>query len=619
MKKVLFLAIMGIMVIVFTTLMALNAGAWDNGLAKTPPMGWNSWNIFHENINETQIKQIADAMVSSGMKDAGYIYLNLDDNWMANPARDSNGFLISDPKRFPSGIKALADYVHAKGLKLGIYGDRGTMTCANVPQSGSKGYEDRDAKTFASWGIDYLKYDNCNIPNGSDMKTDYQKMQTALANCGRPIVFSICAWEYQNWMPATGNVWRTTRDIVDKWDATGHPYGFVGIINSIDQNSKYTNSAGPGAWNDPDMLEIGNGGCTTEEYRTQMSMWCMMASPLLAGNDIRNMTQATKDILMNREVIAVNQDPAGKQGYRVKSSNGNEVWVKPLADGTKAVALLNRNSSTSTIAVNWSDIGITGSAVVRDLWAKADKGTFNGSYSASVPSHGTVVLKISSGPVATPTPAQTPTPAPTPVPRSAFSKLEAESYNDISSSSIEKIDTADGGRGVGYIEMGNYLVYKNIDFGIGSTSFKALVADLLNIEIELRLDSPTGTSLGTLKVTETGDWNTYQEQSCSISNVKGVNDLYLVFLGPVNIDWFTFEGLKNTPAPTINVNTPTPPVVATGDLNKDGVINMADVIILAVAFNSIHGDIKYNKLYDLNNDGAINMADVIIIASKFNT
>lgn len=619
MKKALLLVTLGMLVIIFAMFTALNVGAWDNGLAKTPPMGWNSWNIFHEKINETQIKQIADAMVSTGMKDAGYIYLNLDDNWMANPARDSNGYLKSDPTRFPSGIKALADYVHAKGLKLGIYGDRGTMTCVNVPQSGSKGYEDRDAKTFASWGVDYLKYDNCNIPNGSDMKTDYQKMQTALANCGRPIVFSICAWEYQSWMPTIGNLWRTTRDIVDQWDATGHPYGFVGIINSIDQNSKYTNSAGPGAWNDPDMLEIGNKGCTTEEYRTQMSMWCMMAAPLLAGNDVRNMTQATKDILLNKEVIAVDQDPAGKQGYRVKSSNGNEVWVKPLADGTKAVALLNRNSSASTITANWSDIGITGSAAVRDLWAKADKGTFNGSYSASVPSHGTVVLKISSGPLVTPTPVQTPTPAPTPVPRSAFSKLEAEDYNDISSTSIQKIDTADGGSGVGYIEMGNYLVYKNIDFGSGANSYKALVADLLNIDIELRLNSPTGTLIGTLKVNETGDWNTYQEQSCSISNVKGVNDLYLVFSGPVNLDWFTFVGATNTSAPTINVNTPTPAVVDTGDLNNDGVINMADVIILAIAFNSVRGDISYNPSYDLTHDGAINMADVIIIASKFNT
>jgi len=616
MKKVLLLVILCVVILLTT----VGSMAWNNDLAQTPPMGWNSWNVFAGNINETQIKQIADAMVSTGMKDAGYVYLNLDDNRMANPARDSNVNLRADPTRFPSGIKSLADYVHAKGLKLGIYGDRGTMTCMNIPQSGSKGYEDRDAKTFASWGIDYLKYDNCNVPYGSDMKTDYQKMQTALANCGRPIVFSICAWEYQSWMPATGNVWRTTRDIVDKWDATGHQYGFVGIINSIDQNSKYSDSAGPGAWNDPDMLEIGNGGCTTEEYRTQMSMWCMMASPLLTGNDIRTMSQTTKDILLNKEVFAINQDVLGKQGYRVKSSNGTEVWLKPLADGTKAVALLNRNSGTSSITVNWSDIGITGSAAVRDLWAKSDKGSFNGSYTASVPSHGTVVLKISTGPGYTPLPTPTPTPTPIIVERSAFARIEAESYNDIYSSSIQAIPTVDDGSGVGYIEAGNYLVYKKLNFGRGTTAFKAMVADELNVNIELRLNSPDGTLIGKLPVSKTTDWNTYEEQSCSVSNVTGVNDLYLVFTGPVNIDWFAFEGTPatNTPVPATNTPTTTDAVV-TGDFNNDGVINMTDVMILASAFNSVRGDSRYKPLYDLNNDGAISMTDVMVIASKFNT
>ncbi|MDP4180634.1 MAG: carbohydrate-binding protein [Bacillota bacterium] len=614
MKKSYLLIILILVGIIATLLVNINVRAWDNGIAKTPPMGWNSWNIFHENINETQIKQIADTMVSSGMKDAGYIYLNLDDNWMANPARDSNGNLISDPTRFPSGIKALADYVHGKGLKLGIYGDRGAKTCAGVAQSGSKGYEDRDAKTFASWGIDYLKYDNCNIPNGSDMKTDYQKMQTALANCGRPIVFSICAWEYQSWMPSTGNLWRTTRDILDQWDGTGNAYGFVGIINSIDQNSKYTSSAGPGAWNDPDMLEIGNTGCTVEEYRTQMSMWCMMASPLLSGNDIRKMSQSIKDILLNKEVIAIDQDSLGKQGYRVKSSNGNEVWVKPLADGTKAVALLNRNSSTQSITVNWSDIGITGSASVRDLWAKADKGSFNGSYTASVASHGTVVLKISTGPV------NTPVPTPTPAEISAFTKLEAENYNDINSSTIQIVDTVNGGKGVGYIENGNYLVYKRINFGNGSTSLKALVADSLTANIDIRLNSPTGTLIGTLKVATTGDWNTYTEQTCDISKVTGVNDVYLMFSGAVNLDWFTFAG-SNTPTST-NTSTYTPTntsVAFTGDFNGDGVVNMADIIIMAGSFNSVLGDNKYNLLYDANKDGVINMSDVMVLALKFNT
>jgi len=434
------------------------------------------------------------------------------------------------------------------------------------------------------------------------MKTDYKKMQSALANCGRPIVFSICAWEYQSWMPETGNVWRTTRDIVDKWDATGHQYGFVGIINSIDQNSRYTNSAGPGAWNDPDMLEIGNGGCTTEEYRTQMSMWCMMASPLLAGNDIRTMSQATKDILLNKEVIAINQDSLGKQGSRVKSSNGNEIWVKPLGDGSKAVALLNRNSGTSSITVNWSDIGITGSANVRDLWAKSDKGSFASSYTASVPSHGTIVLKISTGPLKTPEPTLTPVPTSTPVERSAFTKIEAESYNDINSSSIEKITTVGEGSGVGYIENGNYLVYKKLNFGNGTTNFKAMIADELNVDIELRLNSPDGTLIGKLSVAKTADWNTYEEQSCSISNVSGVNDLYLVFTGPVNVDWLTFVGTD---------------AIVTGDLNDDGFVNMADVIILALVFNSVEGDGVYKSMCDLNNDGVINMADVMVIAGKF--
>ncbi|MDP4179552.1 MAG: carbohydrate-binding protein [Bacillota bacterium] len=619
MKKVLTTVTLFIMVILVISLMVLNAGAWNNSLAKTPPMGWNSWNIFAGNIDETKIKQIADTMVSSGMKDAGFVYLNLDDNWMANPARDSSGNLRADPTRFPSGMKSLSDYVHAKGLKLGIYGCRGTMTCMNVPQSGSKGYEDRDAKTFASWGIDYLKYDNCNIPNGSDMKTDYQKMQSALANCGRPIVFSICAWGYADWMPATGNLWRTTGDIADKWD-NGTNW-FNGIINAIDNNSKYTNSATPGAWNDPDMLEVGNKGCTTEEYRTQFSMWSMMAAPLIAGNDIRSMTQATKDILLNKEVIDVDQDPAGKQGSRVKSANGLEVWVKPLGtDGkTKAVALLNRNSSTSSITVNWSDIGITGSATVRDLWAKADKGSFNGSYTASVPSHGTVLVKISTAQTSTSTsaPTLTPTATPTPTPtavvtqRSAFSKLEAESYNSLNSTTIQTVTTVNGGSGIGYINNGNYLVFNKIDFGSGATSFKALVADSGTANIEIRLNSPTGTLAGTLQVASTSDWNTYQEQTCSINKVTGVNDVYLVFSGAVNIDWFTFAGTVNTPTSTA--------AIFTGDLNNDGVVNMADVIILAGSFNSVRGDTKYNPLYDANGDGSINMADVVIIAGKFNS
>ncbi len=392
MKKLLTLAAGILTGVTVAVLSILNIGAWDNGLAKTPPMGWNSWNVFHGNINETQIKQMADAMVSSGMKVAGYVYLNLDDNWMANPARDANGNLRADPTRFPNGIKALADYVHAKGLKLGIYGDRGTMTCMNIPQSGSRGYEDRDAKTFASWGIDYLKYDNCNIPNGSDQKADYKKMQTALANCGRPIVFSICAWGYQSWMPETGNLWRTTGDITDKWD-NGNEW-FRGIINLIDDNSKYTSSAKPGAWNDPDMLEIGNGGCTTEEYRTQMSMWCMMASPLAMTNDLRKVSEDDRRILLNPEIIAINQDPLGKAAERKVMTDDYQIYVRPLADGSHAVALLNTSEKPLALAADFAQLGIPGKYTIRDVWQHKDIARNASKWKGRVMPHETRVLVV---------------------------------------------------------------------------------------------------------------------------------------------------------------------------------------------------------------------------------
>lgn len=343
------------LVLVFAS--AFQLKALDNGLALTPPMGWNSWNAFHGDIDEVKIREIAEAMVSSGMKDAGYEYVILDDNWMANPARDADGNLMADPVRFPSGIKALADYIHSLGLKIGIYGDRGTMTCMNIPESGSYGYEEQDAKKFAEWGIDYLKYDNCNVAAGSCISCDYKTMQEALANSGRPIVFSICAWGFQPWMPEVGNLWRTTGDIVDKWD-NGNDW-FVGIINAIDINMRYRQYAKPGAWNDPDMFVIGNGGCTTEEYRTQFSMWAMMAAPLIAGNDLRTMDEVTREILTNKEVIAVNQDPLGIQCIKVRDDGDQEVYVKPLANGDYAVALLNRGESAAKIRVTAEEIGFS--------------------------------------------------------------------------------------------------------------------------------------------------------------------------------------------------------------------------------------------------------------------
>jgi alpha-galactosidase len=287
--------------------------ALENGLARTPPMGWNCWNCFGSNINETIIKQIADAMVSSGMKDAGYQYIVIDDTWQAS--RDSSGNIVPDSAKFPSGMKSLADYVHSKGLKLGLYSDRGTATCCGKP--GSYGYEVQDANTYAAWGVDYLKYDNCSPAPGSDAKTDYTRMRDALLNCGRPIVYSICAWWYQGWEVDVGNLWRTTSDINDN---------FGSMLNIIETNNNSASVAGPGHWNDPDMLEVGNGGMTTTEYQTHFSMWAIMAAPLIAGNDLRSMSQATSDILTNSEVIAVDQDPAGIQGTRVVDNGDLEVW-----------------------------------------------------------------------------------------------------------------------------------------------------------------------------------------------------------------------------------------------------------------------------------------------------
>ncbi|MBN2440051.1 MAG: alpha-galactosidase [Spirochaetales bacterium] len=394
------------MIVLMLLLATGELAAMENGLARTPPMGWNSWNIFGGNINETLIKEIADAMVSSGMRDAGYIYLNLDDMWMDDKGRDSSGNLIGDLDRFPGGIKALADYCHDRGLKLGLYGDRGTATCCNVPESGSQGYETRDANTFASWGIDYLKYDSCNA--SQDMQTNYTAMSNALASSGRPIVFSICAWYFAgDWMMDVGNLWRTTGDITDNFNS------FLGIINT---NEPLYPKAGPGHWNDPDMLEVGNGGCTYEEYKSHFSIWCMMAAPLIAGNDIRSMSAETTSILCNSELIAIDQDPAGIQGHIVSDQGDLEVWVKPLgsANGTdKAVALFNRSASTATITALWGDIGLSGSASVRDLWVHSDLGSFNASYSASVQAHGVKVLRITTVGTSTTPPTSAPTSAPT--------------------------------------------------------------------------------------------------------------------------------------------------------------------------------------------------------------
>src|SRR3984893_3306356 len=367
--------------------------ALDNGLAKTPPMGWNSWNKFACNVSEDLIKQIADAMVSTGMKDAGYQYIVIDDCWQVE--RDSQGNIIPDAKRFPSGMKALADYIHAKGLKFGLYSDAGPLTCQKRP--GGRGYEFQDARQYAAWGVDYLKYDWCSTST-QNQQASYSIMRDALVKSGRPMVFSLCEWGSSKpwlWARDVGNLWRTTGDIQDCWDCK-RDWGGMGFVHILDLQNGLESYAGPGHWNDPDMLEVGNGGMTTTEYRSHFSLWCILAAPMIAGNDIRSMSPEIAEILTDKEVIAVDQDQQGLQGRRVKREGNLEVWAKQLAAGSRAGALLNRGATEAKISVSWSDIGYPDylPASVRDLWAMKDLGKSTGSFSASVASHGVVMVKI---------------------------------------------------------------------------------------------------------------------------------------------------------------------------------------------------------------------------------
>jgi alpha-galactosidase len=359
----------------------------DGGLAKTPPMGWNSWNHFHGAIDDKTVREIAAAMVSTGMKDAGYLYVNIDDTWEGS--RDDHGNIQTNSK-FPD-MKALADYVHSKGLKLGLYSSPGPKTCAGY--EGSYLHEQQDAKTWASWGIDYLKYDWCSasvIFQPDQMQAVYQQMGEALRSSGRPMVFSLCQYgqqAVQSWGPQVGgNLWRTTDDIADNWKSMS-ALGF-------DLQTGLEKFAGPGHWNDPDMLEIGNGGMNETEYRTHLSLWALLAAPLLAGNDLRNMTAATREILTNREVIAIDQDSAGHQGYRTSKNGDQEVWAKPLAHGDWAVGLFNRGETPATVLAKWSDLGISGKYKVRDLWEHHELGASEDSFSAEVPPHGVVLLRL---------------------------------------------------------------------------------------------------------------------------------------------------------------------------------------------------------------------------------
>jgi len=359
-----------------------------NGLAKTPPMGWNSWNLFKGRVNDEIVRGIADAIVTSGMRDAGFVYVNIDDTWEGEQ-RDAQGNITTNSK-FPD-MKSLADYVHSKGLKLGIYSSPGPNTCAGY--EGTYGHEEQDARTFAAWGIDYIKYDWCGartLYTDEEMQAVYQKFGEALQKTGRPIVYSLCQYGRQDvwkWGPDVGgNLWRTTGDIGDRWDSMSR-IGF--------SQSDLAVFATPGHWNDPDMLEVGNGGMTADEYRTHMSLWSILAAPLLAGNDVRSMTAETKSILMNPEVIAVDQDKAGLQGKRVWQSSDQEIWMRELADGQRAIALFNRGAAAADISLKWADIGLKKTPkTVRDLWGHSDIKIDGPEYKATVPMHGVVFLRI---------------------------------------------------------------------------------------------------------------------------------------------------------------------------------------------------------------------------------
>jgi alpha-galactosidase len=374
------------------------ASALGNGLALTPPMGWNDWNAFGCNVSEQLVEQTALAMHNDGMQAAGYQYVNIDDCWMAS-SRAANGNLVPSSSKFPDGIAAVASYVHSLGLKLGIYEDAGTATCGGFP--GSLGHEQQDANLFASWGVDYLKYDWCNVPFGSFpgqshqqvAQTLYTRMRNALSATGRPMAFSMCnGWDSSvqpwTWAAPISNLWRTTTDI---------QANFSSMLNNFHINVGLASSAGPGAWNDPDMLEIGNGMSATEN-QSEFSLWAEMAAPLIEGSNLVNASAATLSILTNKAVIAVDQDSLGKQATEVSSSSGHDVLAKPLANGDVSVVVFNETGSAATITTTAAAIGKTGASsyTLTNLWTGAAS-TTSGTISASVPAHGTVMYRVAGG------------------------------------------------------------------------------------------------------------------------------------------------------------------------------------------------------------------------------
>jgi alpha-galactosidase len=374
-------------------------------LALTPPMGWNSWNIYACDITEDLVKEVAKAMVDRGLKDAGYEYVVIDDCWHGE--RDSLGFITADPIKFPSGIKALADYVHSLGLKFGIYSDAGWTTCGGRP--GSRGYEFQDAMKYAEWGVDYLKYDWCDT-DGLNARGAYMTMRNALNKAGRPVLFSICEWgdnKPWEWAKDIGHMWRTTGDIYDnfygEWDHG--TWSSWGILNILDMQDGLREFAGPGHWNDPDMMEVGN-AISLNESRAHFAMWCMIAAPLIAGTDIQNASQEVIGVLTNKEAIAVNQDKIGIQGFRHSHTDSLEVWYKPLSDGEWAICFLNRDSVQKNIEYDWLNTVVIDDFAkrqtnyqqieykLRDVWKHEDIGTTKKVLKAVVPGHDVLMFRM---------------------------------------------------------------------------------------------------------------------------------------------------------------------------------------------------------------------------------
>ena len=375
-------------------------------LALTPPMGWNSWNNFACNVSETLLMEIADAMVQSGMRDAGYEYIVIDDCWQIG--RDSEGFIMVDPDRFPNGMKHLADYIHEKGLKFGIYSCAGTKTCAGRP--GSRGHEFQDAYTYAKWGVDYLKYDWCST-EGQNAEASYRIMSEKLREAGRPIVFSLCEWgTYKpwEWAKSIGHLWRTTGDIYDCFDCRHDHGGWYswGVLQILDMQDGLRQYAGPGHWNDPDMLEVGVGKLTHNENRAHFSLWCMLAAPLIAGNDLRAMTPEVVSILTDSDAIEINQDSLGIQGLKYKSENGLETWFKPLQNGKWAVCFFNRTEQPIKMEFDWAANVVVDDVAnltfdtnkenfnMRNVWTKKNVGNTKKVLKADVPGRDVLLLVL---------------------------------------------------------------------------------------------------------------------------------------------------------------------------------------------------------------------------------